>query len=292
MDIDNLKTRSDLSLEEIEYLMKKEKNVKVYKKLSYIRFRTMGYSKLESFELANIKRSTGYHIEDIWEEKGYMGLLHKKNKSGSGRKSKLNNKQLKELSKILSSEERLTIHDVMKIIKDKWDINYTYAGAKTLLINHFNVDINEYLAYNKKTDEQKIPDVKNFEKIIGGDKKEFNEIIKMLENENDVFVYRKLLSLIFQKLGYSLTIISKIIGVTPETLSKWNKQWDENGYKGFLKKSGQGRKPKLTEDNWAKIRKILETRNDWTLTEISHVIEIEFGVKYALPHLATLLKKN
>ena len=63
-----------------------------------------------------------------------MGLLHKKNKSGSGRKSKLNNKQLKELSKILSSEERLTIHDVMKIIKDKWDINYTYAGAKTLLI--------------------------------------------------------------------------------------------------------------------------------------------------------------
>ena len=67
MDIDNLKTRSDLSLEEIEYLMKKEKNVKVYKKLSYIRFRTMGYSKLESIELANIKRSTGYHIEDIWE---------------------------------------------------------------------------------------------------------------------------------------------------------------------------------------------------------------------------------
>ena len=67
MDIDNLKTRSDLSLEEIEYLMKKEKNVKVYKKLSCIRFRTTGYSKLESFELANIKRSTGYHIEDIWE---------------------------------------------------------------------------------------------------------------------------------------------------------------------------------------------------------------------------------
>ena len=135
----------------------------------------------------------------IYGKKKAIGVYYiKKNKSGSGRKSKLNNKQLKELSKILRSEERLTIHDVMKIIKDKWDINYTYAGAKTLLINHFNVDINEYLAYNKKTDEQKIPDVKNFEKIIRGDKKEFNEIIKMLENENDVFVYRKLLSLIFQ----------------------------------------------------------------------------------------------
>ena len=69
----------------------------------YVRFRIMGYSIIESYTLANVKKSTAYYIEDKWNENGYMGLVPKNN-LGSGRKPKLNKKQRKELYGILIEE--------------------------------------------------------------------------------------------------------------------------------------------------------------------------------------------
>ena len=56
-----------------------------------------------------------------------------------------------------------------------------------------------------------------------------------------------MLSLLFQKLNFTLEFIGQIIGVTKETLITWNNQWIENEYEGLLKKKGQGRKSKLTD---------------------------------------------
>ena len=104
---DLLKTRNDLTVEEIEYLMETESDVKVYKKLIFVRLRAEGLSIIEAYTLANIKRSTAYLIEDQWNEHGYIGLLPKKQKEGSGRKPKLNKKQLKQLSKFFSNDSIL-----------------------------------------------------------------------------------------------------------------------------------------------------------------------------------------
>ena len=60
--------------------MDNERDIKVYKKLSFVRFRKKGYSIKESYEFANIKKSTAYNIEDDWAENGYCGLLPKKKK--------------------------------------------------------------------------------------------------------------------------------------------------------------------------------------------------------------------
>ena len=292
MDIDVLKTKKDLTLDEIELLMKEETNVKVYKKLSYFRFKILGYSKLEAFELANIKKSTGYNIEDRWIEGGYYGLLDKKRKKSPGRKIKLNDKELNELSEIIKSKNDITIHDIQKIIENNWNISYTYSGVKNLLIKQFNVDITEYLDYNQKSPTNIVPDDKSLENMSEDDKNEFNLIISTLHEEKDVFVYKKLSSFIFQKLGYSLDIISNIIGVTEETLVTWNNQWKSDGYKGLLKKSGQGRKAKLSKEQLKDLRKILRTRNDWLLPEISFIIETKYGVKYSSAHLSKLLKEK
>lgn len=59
----------------------------------------------------------------------------KKRKTGSGRKPKLNIKQRNELYKILIEEEDLTIHDIQKIIEDKYNKKYTYMGVKKLIEN-------------------------------------------------------------------------------------------------------------------------------------------------------------
>lgn len=55
MNLDNLKMRNDLTVDEIELLMEHEKDLKVYKKLSYLRFRALGHTKKEAFDAALIK---------------------------------------------------------------------------------------------------------------------------------------------------------------------------------------------------------------------------------------------
>ena len=165
-------------------------------------------------------------------------------------------------------------------------------GVKKLLINQFNVDISEYLDYNPKQDINIESFEKNLDNLDPEDKKEAERIINLINNEKDVFVYRKLLSLLFQKLNFTLEFIGQIIGVTKETLITWNNQWIENEYEGLLKKKGQGRKSKLTDSEQEEIRKVIGKRNDWMLPEIAYLIKENYGVEYSFAHLAKLLKKN
>jgi len=75
------KITGDLSLDEINQLMEHEIDVKILKKLYYFRFKAMGFTKIESYKLASIKKSTAYNLEDLWNEGGYNALLRK---SGGG----------------------------------------------------------------------------------------------------------------------------------------------------------------------------------------------------------------
>lgn len=288
---------NDLTNEEtfdyIRKLMKKETDVKIYKKLSFLANISRGYSVQEASEMAFISQSYGYQIQDQWMEDGYDGLLSKERKEGSGRKTKLNKRQLQQLLKILKTEDNLTIDKIINIIKEKWNVEYTYTGLKNLLIKQFNLNIDEYLNYTPRKDDNTVPPTSENEKIIfDNDNEDLKLLIEYLHAEKNVFVYKKLLSFLFQELGYSLEVISKLIGVTRETLLAWNKQWKSKEYESLLRKTGQGRKSKLTDEEWKEVRKMLRVRNDWILPEIADLIEEHYNVTYSLPHLARILKKN
>ena len=135
MCTDILKTRNDLSLEEIEELMKQEKNIKVYKKLVYVRFRIMGYSIIESYTLANVKKSTAYYIEDKWNENGYDSL---KKKPGQGRKPKLSDENWEEFRKIMSKRNDWTLPELSYIIKKEYGVTYSLAHLAILLRKKLN----------------------------------------------------------------------------------------------------------------------------------------------------------
>ena len=55
MSIESLKTRSDLSLEELDQLIKNETDVKIYKKLNFIKLKKEGYSTKQAYQIANLK---------------------------------------------------------------------------------------------------------------------------------------------------------------------------------------------------------------------------------------------
>ena len=51
MSLEDLKTRNNLSLEEITLLLDHETDTKIYKKLCYFKFKAMGFSKVESYTI-------------------------------------------------------------------------------------------------------------------------------------------------------------------------------------------------------------------------------------------------
>lgn len=88
--IDNFEDISEKDKKEIKELilkMKEEKNLFVYKKLSYLLFRKIGFSNKEASQFLNITTVTGNNWIKAWENKGYEGLLRKKR---SRKKIKIN----------------------------------------------------------------------------------------------------------------------------------------------------------------------------------------------------------
>ena len=252
MSLENLKSRNDLSVDEINLLMDNENNTKVYKKLSYFRFKALGFTKKESYKLAGIKKSTAYNLEDQWVENGYNGLLPK---GKGGRSTKLNETQLNELKSILDTKDEWLINDVIELIKNKWNIDYSYVGAQNLLETHFNIKIGNYYSNKQENKKQTRNIVENFNDIDQKNKDELNKIIGLIKNENDIFVYRKLIYLLFKLLGFSTDVASSFLNITSVTGNSWTKQWNENAYEGLLKKPGQGRKSKLTDEELNSVKK-------------------------------------
>ena len=62
-------------------------------------------------------------------------------KKGSGRKSKLNSKQMQELKDYLKMQDDWTMKEIQNLIKDKWEISYTHSALKRLIKANFNVKI-------------------------------------------------------------------------------------------------------------------------------------------------------
>ena len=68
----------NFDIDKINQIMDKETDVKIYKKLNFLKLKANGYSTKESYELANIKKSQAYLTLDQWNEGGYEALLPKK----------------------------------------------------------------------------------------------------------------------------------------------------------------------------------------------------------------------
>ena len=252
MSIENLKSRPNLTVDEIDILINNENNVKMLPKLFYFRLRALGLSVKEAHTYANIKKSSAYHLEDLWAEGGYNSLLRK---PGGGREPKLNELQLKELDLILKSKDTILVNDILELIETKWGIKYSYVGLKNLLNTQFNVKIDNYFEKKQEKDKNIQNTVDDFENLDEESKDKIHELIDLMDNEKDIYVFKKLIYLLLKEIGFSTKVSSKFLSVTPATGNNWNNQWKKSGIKGLSRKSGQGRKLKMTQEIFEKAKK-------------------------------------
>ena len=252
MTVESLKTRSDLTVYEFEQLMNIETDVKVYKKLNFLKLKAEGNSTKKAYKLANLKKSLAYRTLDQWNTGGYNALLRK---PGGGRNIKLNNEQLIELKTNILSKNLTSEEDVQKYIKSEWNEEYTIAGVRNLLKTQFNIDLNENEYTIKELTKKLQKQLKELENSNIKDGDEINRIKFLISREQDAEVLKKLIYLLFRGLGFSNSFSSSLLNITTATGNNWLNKWEKIGYEGLKRKKGQGRKCKLTNKQLESLKK-------------------------------------
>ena len=144
----------------------------------------------------------------------------------------------------------------------------------------------------KETNENSENIISNFDNILPEDKKNVEDIINLISEEKSDFVLKKLFYLLFREIGFNNKVSSSFLNISMTTGNNWIKQWQMGGYDNLLRKPGQGRKPKLTDEQLEILKKKLSQRDDWFTWEISNFIYNEFGVKYHISSVIRILREK
>ena len=112
-----------MSVEEVNRKIKTvEKDVKILKRLYFIKFRYDGDSVEKAAEKVGVTKRIGYIWQHRWNDKGYEGIIPR---YAGGRPSKLSQKQKNELEQLLKQKENWTTKDVKNLVSEKFDVEYT-----------------------------------------------------------------------------------------------------------------------------------------------------------------------
>ena len=238
MTLEDLKKRSDLSADEIKQLMDDESDVKIYKKLNFLKLKAEGYTTKQAYELADLKRAQAYLILTQWENGGYEAIVRK---PGSGRNPKLDSDELKEVKRNIDSKILTSPEEVQKFIENEFHENYTIPGFINLVKSKFDRDLNE----DAKSIAQLSNDIeKELRNTDTSQNSQFNELKQLIESEDNAEVLKKLFYLQLRSLDFSNRFASSLLGITTATGNNWLSKWNSEGYSGLLRKKGQGRKKK------------------------------------------------
>jgi putative transposase len=107
-----------------------EKDVKILKRLYFIKFRYDGDSVEKAAKKLGITKRIGYIWQDRWNDNGYDGIIPQ---YAGGRPPKLSQRQKNELEQLLSKKENWTTKDVKDLISEKFNVEYTLKQIYIIL---------------------------------------------------------------------------------------------------------------------------------------------------------------
>src|SRR5918993_4697648 len=110
---------------------------------------------------------------------------------------------------------------------------------------------------------------------------------------------RRLRAFELKQLGWSQQRIAEALGVSNGAVSQWMKRArDGGGAQALRRRPAPGARPRLSEEQRAKVRELLERRAEahgfrgevWTCERVARVIRREFGVSYHPAHVSRVVR--
>jgi putative transposase len=109
-----------------------EKDVKILKRLYFIKFRYNGDSVEKAAEKVGVTKRIGYIWQDRWNDEGYDGIIPR---YAGGRPSKLSEHQKNELEQILRQKEIWSTKEIKELISRGFNVNYSLKQVYIILRN-------------------------------------------------------------------------------------------------------------------------------------------------------------
>jgi putative transposase len=121
------------SLDELNKRIKTlERDVKILKRLYFIKYRYAGESVKGAARLVGITKCVGYVWQKRWNEHGYAGLVPR---YAGGRPSKLHEEQKAQLQVRLKERDDWTTTEVREYIRSAFGVEYTLKQVRIILRN-------------------------------------------------------------------------------------------------------------------------------------------------------------
>jgi len=107
-----------------------EKDVKILKRLYFIKFRFNGDSVEKASEKVGVTKRIGYIWQNRWNEMGYEGIIPR---YAGGRPSKISEQQKRELEQILRRKESWTTKEIKDVISREFNVDYSLKQIYIIL---------------------------------------------------------------------------------------------------------------------------------------------------------------
>jgi len=128
------------------------------------------------------------------------------------------------------------------------------------------------------------------------------EMEKLLHSKEEYRIAMRLMTCILVAKGFSVTELQKIFYYkSAARYFFWARRFNEEGMEGLYDKEGRGRRAKLEEDDYAKLKTILLTKTPdefgykskvWNGEIIQELIKKQFGINYRKANVYIMLKKK
>jgi len=121
-----------ISLNDLDKTIKgKEKELRLLKRLYFIRFLYHGDAIEKASEKVGITEPTAYEWIKRWNKSGYEGLIPH---FSGGPKPKLNKEEIKELKHLLKSKDNWKLKEVHKLIKEQFGVDHSEMHVWRIMV--------------------------------------------------------------------------------------------------------------------------------------------------------------
>ena len=116
-----------------------------------------------------------------------------------------------------------------------------------------------------------------------------DDLNRLLAETHDEKISKRLIFVKNLYRGDSLEEAANRVGKSESTGSRWARRWNEGGLGLLTPNFGDGRPPKLGEDEQQELLEILRDGQPWKSQEIQHLLNEEFDVEYHPVYLSQFL---
>jgi putative transposase len=128
---EEIKINRSVPLEEIQIRIRSmEKDVRILKRLYFIKYRYQGSSVAEASKNVGVTKMVGYYWQQSWNKQGFNGLTPR---FAGGKPSRMSDEQKTELRSILEKRDDWTTEEVRKMIKGRFGVEYGIKHVRKLL---------------------------------------------------------------------------------------------------------------------------------------------------------------